>query len=192
MDGDDGNVGLQDARFLGSDGFDGIAEIGFVIVSNRRDDAEFRCDDVGRVETAAEAYFDYTDLAAVFEVKQRHSSHGFEVGRVGVKFIALQQALGASVNGVEFSGEIGVGDWSAIDLNSLGGFHQMRRRIEAGAEARFAQNGGNECTGRALPIRARYMDETLSLLRMPKAGQELFHALQAEFRARFNFVAKRV
>ena len=163
-----------------------------MVISDRGDDAEFRCDDVGRIETAAEAYFDYADVAALFEVKQRHSSHSFEVRRMGVKFLVLQHALGASVNGVEFGGEIGFGNGTAVDLNPFGGFYQMRRRVEAGAETRVAQNGGNECAGRALPICSRYMDEALSLLRMPEAGQELFHALQAEFHARFNFVAQRV
>ena len=67
----------------------GCSEISFMIVGDRCDDAKLRCDYVGGVQTAAETYFDNVDVAAFFEMKQRHGGNGFEVGRMGIEFIFL-------------------------------------------------------------------------------------------------------
>ena len=61
---DDGDARFYDARFFGGDFFKRVAEVFGVLEFDRRDAAEFRRDDVCRVEPSAQSDFKYVPIGA--------------------------------------------------------------------------------------------------------------------------------
>ena len=61
-EGDEGAVGAEDAGLFAGDLGDGVAEVVLVVEGDVGDDGEEGVDDVGGVETAAEAYFEDGDV----------------------------------------------------------------------------------------------------------------------------------
>ena len=61
-EGDEGAVGAEDAGLFAGDLGDGVAEVVLVVEGDVGDDGEEGFDDVGGVETAAEAYFEDGDV----------------------------------------------------------------------------------------------------------------------------------
>jgi hypothetical protein len=71
--------GLDDAGLLEGDLFEGVAEVLLMVVSDRGDGTHRRSNDVGRVESAAEADLDDRDLdAARPEQLERGGGRGLE------------------------------------------------------------------------------------------------------------------
>ena len=61
-EGDEGAVGAEDAGLFAGDLGDGVAEVVLVVERDVGDDGEEGVDDVGGVETAAEAHFEDGDV----------------------------------------------------------------------------------------------------------------------------------
>ena len=133
--GDDGrNAGFENARLLGGDLFDGVAEKLAVIERHAGDDAGERAfDHVGGVEPAAEADFEQHDVGRMArEQQERRGRLDLEHRdrRIAVRRFAV----------CERGGEFGVVDQTAAagspDAEALVDAHQIGRGVDVNALAR--------------------------------------------------------
>src|ERR1700733_8421845 len=85
---------------------------------------------------------------------------------------AREKAFGGCVNGLESLAPGLLGNELAIDLYSLAGIKQVRRRIKAGPETGDAQRGGHHGAGGAFAIGAGDMDEATDFMGAAESGQE--------------------
>jgi hypothetical protein len=150
-------AGLDDARFLGGDEFDAVAEIGLVVERHRHDQRDSRVgDDVGRIETAAQPHLDdrrvgrllgkqdegdggedFEDGDRLAAIGLRHPRDGFRQQRI---IDELAAALGAQP--VAFV---------PVD--------QMRRGVDVHPVACGFQQRSREGGGRALAVGAGDVDD---------------------------------
>jgi hypothetical protein len=92
-----------------------------VVIVHRRDYAEFRLDDVGCVQAAAQANFKHGDIDALLAKDHpRHRGHGLEVARMQVDFSRFDQPFRYVMNGAESLCEFIRRDRFAIDPDPLG------------------------------------------------------------------------
>ncbi len=156
------------------------------------DDGKHRLDDVGRIQASAEADFEHRDIDFFGgKLQKSHRGDGLEeAGGTG------QAAFGDQFfrrvdDGFEPLAEIVVGNQGVGNL--MGGIrcsrqylhalvhaHQVRRRIEAGAQAGGAEDRSERGGGRALAVGARDEDGTELLLRIAQRSHEGAHLGQFE------------
>ena len=181
---DRGDAGFEDARFFACDGFDGVAEVNLVIEIDGRDNGERGVEHIRRVEAAAEASFNDRGLDAHFAKEPKtHGGDGFEISRM--------RLASDFVNGVEGSLKLEPCHGHAVDDDALGGFYQVRRRKESGADARGAESGVDHGAGRPFPVGSRDVDEAEGILRIVECGEDGADAVEPELGG-FNFVAERI
>src|SRR5580658_3157735 len=79
----------------------------------------------------------------------------------------------------------------SADLDALGGFYQMRRRIEAGAHPGNPQAGLNHGAGGTLPVSPGHVNEAALAMRAAQRFQQSCNSVQSELRG-LNLVSERV
>ena len=128
--------------FLRGDFFDRMAEKIFVIEINRRDDRDFRFDDIGGVEAAAEADFVNGKIHEVLcESKKGQSRNALEESWMRSELSTGHQRFDGGMNARPGRGEIMVRNIFAVDADAFVDAFQVRRSVEAGAQPGGAQDG---------------------------------------------------
>ena len=148
--GDEDAVGAEDAGLFAGDLGDGVAEVVLVVERDVGDDGEEGVDDVGGVETAAQADFEDGDVDRACaslepfsgEVEEGERGEDLEeAGGMG-QIAGFDEAAGGLVDLEVEAGEVVVGDLDAVDLDALVDADEVGRGVEAGAVA-----GGGEDAG---------------------------------------------
>ena len=135
-EGDQGAAGTEDAGFFAGDEADGRAEPLLVIERDVGDDGEDGGDDVGGVETASHAYFEDGEIDAGFrEVNEGEGGEEFEVAGEGGEGGVEDELPGGRVDAEIEAGEVFVGDVAAVELDALVDAVEVRRGVEANAQA---------------------------------------------------------
>ena len=141
--GDQRAAWAQDAGFFAGNGGDGGAEPLGVVEGDVGDDGEERIDDVGGVEAAAHADFEDSDLDfGLGKVEKGHGGQDFEEAGELRSLPSATSCLRGIVDAEVDGGEGIVGDFGAIDADALVGAREMRRGVEAGAQAGGGQDRG--------------------------------------------------
>ena len=156
---------------------------------------EQRAHDVRGVEPAAHAHLDDGDVdPLVREVLERSRDRELEPGeRHGLPAPRLQ-ALGRPHPGVpgvpdarEHRVELGVRDGRAVvtllDSDALVDVLEVRRRGDADLVALGRQDGADHSADAAFAVGAADVDDRVLVLRVPDAGEEAPHALEAHLDA---------
>lgn len=192
-EGDEDAVGAEDAGFFPGDVGDGGAEVLLVVEGDVGEDGEQGLDDVGGVEAASEAYFEDGEIELQLgEVEEGEGGEGLEVaGRVG-ELARGDEGAGGVVDLEEEAGEGVVGDlvevWSgawgeAVGADALGDMDEVRRGIEAGAEACGGGDVGEGGGGAALAVGAGDEDGAEAPLGAAERGGEDAHVVEVELAA---------
>src|SRR5437667_6409520 len=121
---DYGNSGLEDARLFAGDFANRMAEEIFVVEVNGRDEGNGGNDDIGGVETPAQADFEDGEVdASARESLEGHGGEAFEISRVSAEFSGGEELLDEMVNAGEDCGEGSVGDlfvgWSDARVDAV-------------------------------------------------------------------------
>ena len=145
---------LDDAGLFRGDFLDGMAEKIFVIEIDLRDDGDFRQQDVRGVETPAHADFAHRKFRRPRAAKyiEGHGGDALEKCRVRGQRPRGEQFLDDLVHARERGGEFGVGNFLAVQANALVDALQVRRSVEARAQARRAQNRSSIAEVEPLPL----------------------------------------
>src|SRR5437667_3534292 len=115
---DYGNSGLEDARLFAGDFANRMAEEILVVEVNGRDEGNGGNDDIGGVETPAQADFEDGEVdASARESLEGHGGEAFEISQVSGEFFGGEELLGGVVQAGEDFGE-----------DSLGGFFDRDRQ----------------------------------------------------------------
>ena len=134
----DGHSGLDDAGFFPGDFLDGMAEEIFVVEIDRRDDGDFRRDDIRGIEPAAQAHFIDREIDALLgEDEKRHGGDAFEERRM--RAASAPEAISDSMaecTRVQAAAKSLVGNVFAIDADALVDALKVRRSVKPGAQAR--------------------------------------------------------
>jgi hypothetical protein len=131
------------------------------------EDGDEGVDNVGGVETTAEAYFEDGDVdccaqgerrlrRGVFcltrEVEKREGSDDFkEAGGVG-ELVGFDEVAGSFVDAEVEAGEVFVGDLAAVNLDALVDAAEMGRGVEGGAIAGGGEDAGKGGGGAAFAV----------------------------------------
>ena len=123
-EGDEGSGGTEDAGFFAGDFGESGAEVVLVVEGDVGDDGEERVDDVGGVETSAEAHFEDGDLGvALGKPKEGDSGEALEEadGVCGRECPGITRVGGGVVDAEVEAGEVVVRDGVKIDGAEGGG-----------------------------------------------------------------------
>ncbi len=140
-----------------------------------------RGDHVGGVIAPAETRLDHRHLdLATSELGVGGGGQGLELGHA---IVPVQRAVhelgragGAGHRGREVSRlEVGI-----LDPDPLPERDQVRRDVDAGAQAVMRQNRGDHARGRGLAVGPNHVDRRELPLRMPERGHQSAHAVQPE------------
>ena len=152
-------AGFDDARLLGRDLFDGVAQPIAVIQPDARDDRNQRHDDVGRVEPAAQPGFQHGQPdARLPEQDERDGGEAFKEGgfrSVRLRFQREHGLLDLAGGGLQH----GILDRGAVEQVAFMHAHQMWRGVAGDRVAGGAQDGFAECGDRAFAVCAGDMDD---------------------------------
>ena len=141
MRNDDGDARLYDARFFGGDFFNRITEIFGVFEFDRRNAAEFRRDDVCRVEPPAQSDFEYVPIGArTAKAQKRVECRKFEPRKGARDFFFVfgrlhcmhQFRCSVTVDGIV--------EKAAGCRDAFAEIAHVRRSVEADGKAGFLQN----------------------------------------------------
>ena len=172
---DQGASSPEDAGFFAGDFGDGRAEVVLVVEGDVGDDGEEGRDDVGGVETAAEADFEDGDVEVLLgEVEEGEGGEGLEKAGVVGELAGGDEAVGGGIDveveaGEGLLGNLEEGLWWYIphlriemwgtrnggglrDADAFGGAGEVGRGVEAGAKAGGGEDGGEGGRGRALAV----------------------------------------
>ena len=153
------NAGLDDARFVGGDFANGVAQDGGVIQAYRRNDADGRRDHIGGVQPPAQA--NLNDAGVHFVRRETMERHGRQVfkerGRAGVRVGRISQVM--RPHGVHQPGEPFRGHRRAVPPDAFTERMQMGRGIKAGGSAGGAQDGFHHRRHAALALGAGDVDD---------------------------------
>ena len=164
---------------------DGVPQRDLVVEPDRRDDREGRVDDVGEIVPPARADLDHGDIDP-------------PPGEVGADerdpdLAVRQRQPGAPAPGgpdlqdvVDEVGELPRSDQAAVDLQLLGGGLQVGRDVQAGAQARPAQDLGEEDAGRAFARGPADVHHRVGAMGVAEVGEERAHVGEALLGARAN------
>jgi hypothetical protein len=163
---------FDDARLLGRDQRQGVAQQRGVLQADGGDDADGRGDDVGGVQPAAQPHLQHHPIDLLLgEVEQGQHGHDLEGGDAGDgldgRLALLQQAH-----------HIVLGDQLAVDADALAEGVQVGRAVEAGAQTRRAQDRVDGGRGGAFALAAGHMDIMQTLMRIAQRAQHPPGALQ--------------
>ncbi len=92
-------------------------------------------------------------------------------------------ALDGGADGGEPFGEVGIRDTGGADADALAEVDEVRRGVEAGAEARGIEHGGEHGADGAFAIRAGDVEEAGRWAREVECGVEAQHGFEAELDA---------
>ena len=138
---DDGDARFYDARFFRGDFFNRVTEIFGVFEFDRRNAAEFRRDDVCRVEPSAQPDFEYVPIGARSAKAQKCvERHKFEPCKDTRYFFFVfgrlhcmhQCRCSVTVDGIV--------EKAAGCRDAFAEIAHVRRSVEADGKARFLQN----------------------------------------------------
>src|SRR2546428_6466984 len=110
-----------------------MAEEIFVVEVNGRDEGNVGNDDIGGIETAAQADFEDGEVdASTRESLEGHGGKAFEISRVSAELSGGKELLDQMVNAGEDFGEGSVGDLFASDADALVDALEVGRSVQAG------------------------------------------------------------
>ena len=182
------DAALQNPGLLGGDGFDGVAQEDLVIHVDGRDHGEHRLDYIGRVQPPAQADFDHRRLdAQLAKQPERHGGDGLKVAGMRVEI----ERPGGLMDHIERPRKLRLRHRDAVDLNTLGGFDQVGRGEQPGADARRPQARGDHGAGGTFAVGPGHVDHAVRLLRIAQGGENRADAVQAQLGG-LHFVAQRV
>ena len=165
---------LDDTGFLARYGFERIAQVLAVFQSDVGDDAQDRCDHVGRIETAAQAGLDDGYVHGLFRKEsERHSGRDFEERR----FVLLEETVPAIDEILDKILRDHPESIAFHDLHPLAEIHQMGRRVEADLQAAGGQAGRQHMAGRTFPVGSGNMNAPETPMRMSEHLVESLHRL---------------
>ncbi len=139
---------FQDSCLFSRDFFEGVAEKVFVVEINAGDEGDERRKDVGGIEAAAEADFEYGEVHALAgEGFERHGGDTFEIRRMCAQFSGGEELFNQDLDASEGFGEGGIADFFSMNANAFVDFFEVRRGIEPGPKAGVAKDGFEERSG---------------------------------------------
>jgi hypothetical protein len=166
-------AGLDDARLLGGDLGQRVAQQVRVVDVDRRHHGHVRVRDVGGVPGAAQPDLDHRHVdRGVGERRVRHGRDDLEEGhRHPVELLLVDQChvrLDLTPGLVEPL----VGDGQPVDGDPLGHAHHVRAGEPPGAEARRPQQRLDHRGRAALAVRPGHVDDRVGALRIAEQGGE--------------------
>ena len=184
-------IGLDDARLLGCDRVDRVAEVGHVIEIDGGDHRDRSVHDIRRVEPTAHTDLDNCDVdGSVGEGRERHAGHGFE---------ERQPRLVGRVDEIEERRDLVVGlhescwrQWLAVDADAFEYRFEVRTRVPAGAQIEAAQQGIDHPRRRRLAVGARDVHDGIREMRVAQKVHQRAHALELPFDARLGPAAEQL
>ena len=150
---------------------------------NLRDDGDFRQQNVGRVQAPAHAGFAHGELRArAGEIHEGDRRHALEKSGMRGEASGGEQFLDRFADARERGGKFRVGNFLAVQANAFVDALQMRRSVQAGAQARRAQNRIEHRRRGAFAVRARDVHGLKRALRLPQVFAKHGDIFQIEFR----------
>ena len=170
---DDGLAVLYDARLLASNVLDRVSQNALVVQADGRDHAQLRVDDVGGVQTTAQADFDHRHVHVLLaEVVERHSSDALkEAQRRGKRLLNLVDLL-------QVANHVLLGNHLPVDGDALTETGNVGRNVHARLVARGLQRLRDLEDHGTLPVRTRHVDRANLARRIPQLLVEENHVLQ--------------
>ncbi len=174
--GDERHARLGDARLLGGDLGDCVAEERLMVDAELGDAADQRRgDDVGRVQPAAKADFDDAGIGRMFGK-----------GKEGHRRRHLEEARPDVARNIEHAGEIGgqriIRDQRSVQPDPLIEAHQMGGGEHMDAAPFRLQRGAQEGAGRAFAVGARDMEHRRQrAMRVAQPLQQAGDAVQPQY-----------
>src|SRR5258708_4882876 len=183
---------LQDPGFFGGDLREFVTEERFVVEIDGCDDAQGWHHHICRIQAPAHSHFEHHNVGPFSrEQQKRHGGHCFEVGRMQIQIACGQHSLRCFMYFGEGLRELKFADCTPCDLDTLSRFNQVRRSIEAGADARCAQTRFDHRAGGAFSVRSGHVYETAVTLWIAESLHELRDAIQPKL-CGLDFVTQRV
>jgi len=177
----EGAVGAKDAGLLAGDGAERGAEPLSVVERNVRNDGDEWIDDIGGVEAAAHADFENSEINVLLrKVQEGHGGKGLKETGQRLELLVEDELLACVMDAEVEACKVVVGDLRASDADTLIGADEVRRRIEAGAEARGCGNGGERGRGGAFAVGAGNEDRPELLVRIAKSRKERADLVEGE------------